>query len=239
MPVLKGDSLRFLVSIAIQKRCPLHQGNCKNTFCPGILPPKEVTIVRPPFGDPNVDPQQYWLIMRTLYGLQQCPCYWYNKIHSILQSIGLTLLLEDPCPYSSFIQDPSNPSGTKMAYPLSLVHYVDNFVYFSEDPVTKDLFCCLLVQQCKVAFMEIVNWFLGVHFFWQINLLWVTAHLTQSGFASKLVESFSLSDHYLPPMETPYRSSIPINSVAPSSEGNDSPTLKHQKATATNLPLVT
>jgi hypothetical protein len=44
-PVLCSDSLSFLVSLAIEKRRPLCQGGCKNAFCQGILPPKEVTIV--------------------------------------------------------------------------------------------------------------------------------------------------------------------------------------------------
>jgi hypothetical protein len=141
VPVLQDDSLCFLVSMAIQKCCPLCQDDCKNTFCQGILPPEEVTIVRPPSGDPNSDPQEYWQLLRTLYGLRQSPCHWYDKINSILQSIGLTPLLKDPCLYSGFIQDPSNPSGTKSAYPLSLGLYVNNSVYFSEDPAVKDLFC--------------------------------------------------------------------------------------------------
>jgi hypothetical protein len=77
--------------------------------------------------------------------------------NAILCSIGLTLSLEDPCLYSGFIQNPSDPSGTKTDVPLSLGLYIDNFIYFSEDPAVKDLFCQLLAQWCKVDFMGIVN----------------------------------------------------------------------------------
>ncbi len=70
--VLCGNLLCFLVS-GIQKCRPLCQGNYKNAFCQGILPPEEVTIVRPPSGDPNMDPQKYWLLLQTLYGLRQSP----------------------------------------------------------------------------------------------------------------------------------------------------------------------
>ncbi len=122
-PVLCGNKLCFLVSMAIQKRCPLCQGNCKNAFCWCILPPEEVTIVRPPSGNPDADPQEYWLLLHTLYGLHQSPCHWYYKINTIVHSICLT-------PF----QDPSNPSGTKSDVPLSLGLFVDNFVYFSDDP---------------------------------------------------------------------------------------------------------
>ena len=68
-PVLRQDSLRFLTSLAVQKRRTLRQGDCKNAFCHGILPLDETTIVRPPSGDPDADPQEYWLLLETLYGL--------------------------------------------------------------------------------------------------------------------------------------------------------------------------
>jgi hypothetical protein len=102
-------------------------------------------------------------------------------------------------------------------------------MYFSEDPAVKALFCRLLAERCKVDFMGIVNWFLGVHFSWQITPLAVTVHLNQSGFASNLVESFHLSDRNQTPTATPYRSGIPIDAVAPSSEDDNCPALKCQK----------
>jgi hypothetical protein len=68
--VLRQDSLRFLTSMAVASRCPLRQGECKNAFCQGILPPDEVTIVGPPSGDLKASPDEYWLLKRTLYGLR-------------------------------------------------------------------------------------------------------------------------------------------------------------------------
>jgi hypothetical protein len=121
-PVLCQDSLRFLTSLTVEKRRALRQGDCKNAFCHGILPPEETTIVRPPSGDPDADadPQEYWLLLKTLYGLRQSPRHWYDKINAILISIGLKPSLEDPCLYSGFIQDPSDPSLEKSTSPLTL-----------------------------------------------------------------------------------------------------------------------
>ncbi len=180
----------------------------------------------PPFGDPDTKPHEYWLLWRTLYGLRHSPCHWYNKINAILWSIGLTPLLEDPCLYSGFIQDPLGPSGAKSESPLSFGLYVNDFMYFSKDPAVEALFCCLLAKWCKVDFMGIVDWFLGVHFSWKITPLTVTVHLNQSGFESKLVESFSLSKRSQTPTATPYRLGVPIDSVAPSYEDNNPPALK-------------
>jgi hypothetical protein len=69
--------------------------------------------------------------------------------------------------------------------------YVIDFVYFLEDPAVEALFCHLLAERCKVDFMGIVEWFLGVYFLWRITPSLVDVHLNQSGFATNPVESFA------------------------------------------------
>jgi hypothetical protein len=71
--------------------------------------------------------------------------------------------------------------------------------------------------------MGVVKWFLGIHFSWRITSLLVAVHLNQSGFASNLVESFFRKLRNPSPMATPYRSGIPIDSIAPSTDDDDSP----------------
>jgi hypothetical protein len=234
-PVLRQDSLRFLTSMAVQKRRVLRQGDCKNAFCQGVLPLEETTIVRPPSGNPDADHQEYWLLLKTLYGLRRSPRHWYNKINAILISIGLTPPLEDPCLYSGFIQDPSAPSSEKSTSPLTLGLYVDNFVYFSEDPSVKTLFRHLLSERCKVDFMGVVEWFLGIHFSWRITSTSVAVHLNQSGFAANLVESFFQDSRNATPTATPYRSGVPIDSIAPSTEDDDSPSQLRRTAAYQSL----
>ena len=41
-PVLCQDSIRFLISLVVEKRHALWKGNCKNMFCQGIFPPEEI-----------------------------------------------------------------------------------------------------------------------------------------------------------------------------------------------------
>jgi hypothetical protein len=73
-------------------------------------------------------------------------------------------LLEEPRFYKGFLQDPNDSSGAVSPTPLLLGLYVDDFVYFSEDPEVKALFCHLLSKFCKVNFLGILEWFLGIHF---------------------------------------------------------------------------
>ena len=118
---------------------------------------KEATIVHLSSGDPEAAPVEYWLFKWTLYGFCCSPCHWYDIINAIPCLIGLTPSIEDPCLYTGFVHDPSNPSSVMLSATLSLGMYVDDFVYFSKDPAVEPLFCCLLAKQCKVEFMGIVE----------------------------------------------------------------------------------
>jgi hypothetical protein len=71
--------------------------------------------------------------------------------------------------------------------------------------------------------MGIAEWFLGVHFFWRITPFTVSVHINQFGFATNLVKSFSCQTRNKTPTATPYQLYIPIDSIAPSLNTDDSP----------------
>jgi hypothetical protein len=208
--------------MAVLAHRPLRQGNCKNTFCQGFLLPNKITIVRPPSCDPEAEPDKFWLLKRNLYGLRRSPRHWHDKINAILQLMGLTPSPKDPCLYTGFVHYPKDPSVTITTSPLSLGIYVNDFVYFLPDPAVEKLFCRLLAERCKADFMGIVEWLLGIHFSWRMTSS-TAAHLNQLGFTTNLIESFARQGCDVTPMATPYRSGIPINSIVPSINANDSP----------------
>ena len=96
----------------------------------------------------------------------------------------------DPCFYTGFVCDPRDPSSLASTVPLSLGLYVDDFIYFSEDPATEAIFEQLLRERFSVDFMGLVEWFLGIHFSWRFTSSRVDVHLNQTGFAANLVEQF-------------------------------------------------
>jgi hypothetical protein len=57
-----------------------------------------------------------------------------------------------------------------------------------KDPADEALFEHLLRERIKVDFMGLVEWFLGLHFSWQITKSMVDVHMNQSGFAANLVK---------------------------------------------------
>ncbi len=143
-PVLRPDTMHLIVSMAVEQQRTLQQGNCKNAFCQGILPPNEITIVKPPFGDPDAKKDEYWLLKWTLYGLCRSPRHWYVKIKSILEKLGLHQNAYNPCLFSGHVVDPSDPANTPSSATLTLGLYVDDSVYFSADSAIEAKFQCLL-----------------------------------------------------------------------------------------------
>ncbi len=188
-----------------------------------MLPPEETTIVRPPSGDPDATKDEYWLLLKTLYGLCWSPWHWNGKIVAILHSIGIIPSSYNPCLYSRFVRDPKNTSGSPSSTPFSMGLYVDDFVYFLEDPAVKALFEHLLWVQIKVDFMGLVEWFLGIHFSWRITKSAVDVHMNQSGFAANLVKRFCCDKWDHTPDAMPYRSGVPIDLIALSTDVDDSP----------------
>ncbi len=121
------------------------------------------------------------------------------------------------------MRDPRNPSAPHSDVPLSLGLYVNDFFYYLEDPNVEVLFKRLLKERVKVDFMGLVEWFLGIHFLWRFTFSWVDVHLNQTGFAANLVKLFCWDSWDPTPTATPYRLGVPINSIAPSPEADDSP----------------
>ena len=258
--VLHPDTLKFIVSLAVEQHRTLQQGNCKNAFCQGVVPPDEITIIKPPVGDPNAkkdeywllncmlyglrcspklikppigDPNakkdEYWLLNCTLYGLRCSPKHWCDKIRKILNSMGLHQNAYDPCLFSGQVIDPSDPLDLPTSSHLTLGLYVDNFVYFSEDPAVEVKFEWLLKQQATVDFMGTVEWFLGTHFQWSVTPDLVQVHLSQTGFASHLVEDNNIHLHNVIPDATPYSSCLPIDACPESNEDETNPTFIERK----------
>jgi hypothetical protein len=228
-PVLRSDSMQLMVSLAVEKRRTLKQGDCKIAFCQGVLPDDEITIVKPPIGNPDAAKDEYWLLKKTLYGLRRSPRHWYNKITAVLQSIGLKPDASDPCMFTGSIRDPNNLAENIPAAPLTIGLYVDDSVYFSEDPKVERLFEQLLSSLVTVDFLGTVDWFLGTHFQWSCHDDKVLVHLSQTGFAAHLVEDNNVHTRNITPDATPYCSGLPINACPESDEADDCPALLERK----------
>jgi hypothetical protein len=224
-PVLHPDTMWLMVSMAVKQRRTLKQGNCKNAFCQGILPDDEITIVKPPISNPDAKKDENWLLKHSLYGFRRSPRHWYTKIKRILNSLGLKDNTSDPYLFTGNIIDPSNPAAAPSLDPLTLGIYVDNFIYFLEDPAVERRFEQLLAVMVTVEFMGNVDWFLGTHFQWLCSNVDISIHLSQTGFMVHLVKDNNVHTHNITPDATPYCSGLPIDACPKSDKANDCPAL--------------
>ena len=161
---------------------------------------------------------------RTLYGLRHSPKHWYDKIQKIFHKLGLQQNAYDPCLFIGNILDPSDPLDSPSTSPLTLGIYVDDFVYFLENPDVEAKFVCLLKEEIMVDFMGTVEWFLGTHFQWMVMPDLVQVHLSQTGLASHLVEENNIHLCNITPDATPYWFGLPIDACPESDKDDKSPT---------------
>ena len=77
--------------------------------------------------------------------------------------------------------------------------------------------------------MDTVEWFLGTHFQWLVTPDLVQVHLSQTGFASHLVEDNNIHLRNVTPDATPYRSGLPIDACPESNEDDMNPTFIEKK----------
>ena len=75
-----------------------------------------------------------------------------------------------------------------------------------------------------VKYMGTVEWSLGTHFQWLVNPSVVKVHLSQTGFASHLVEENNIHLRHITPDATPYWSKLPIDACPESDKDETNPT---------------
>ena len=144
-PVIKYSYLYLLTTKTVRDKRILQQGYCNNAFCNANLPYDEVTVIRPPIGDPDFQDDEYWLLNKTLYGLRQSPHHWYNIIKWIIIKMLLTPSPHYPCLISSVLTNPSYPACTlDLQSQLHVGIYVGDFVFYLYDPDQEELFKTLL-----------------------------------------------------------------------------------------------
>jgi len=183
--------------------------NCdvKQAFVQSTLPDHEVYFLKPPSGCPCSQPNQYWCLIHSLYGLKRAPCIWYNTLSLHIRLLGLHHNSPaSPCLFTGHLFDGASP--------IYIGIYVDDIIYFSPSDKVEHKFEELLSNLVSVDFTGHVSHFLGIEFSWKFhddgNL---TVNLTQQSFAETLIESLGLDSLSSSTLTTPYRSSYPIDSI--------------------------
>jgi len=92
-PVIRYESLRFLLAICAKNQWRRRQFDVKSAFLYREL--KEEVYMQPPSGFSDGD--KVWKLNRCLYGLKQSANEWYAPFARFLTTTGFTAVTFDPC----------------------------------------------------------------------------------------------------------------------------------------------
>jgi hypothetical protein len=205
-PVLSQLELRLLTSLAVHHHCVLKNCDVKQAVVQSKLPENEVYFLKPPPGCPRSKANEYWRLIRSLYGLKRAPRIWFETLCSHLRSLGLQNSPISPCLFVGSII-PGEP-------PLYVGVYVDDLIYFSSSDIVEQKFEELLGNLVSVDFMGQISHFLGIEFSWTHHPGGhITVNLTQQSFAETLIDSLGFGSLSLSTYISPYRSGLPIDSI--------------------------
>ena len=176
-PVVRWETIRILVAIAVHLGWPIHQLDVLTTFLNGIL--KEDVYMNQPLG--FVKPGSEHLVCklhRSLYGLKQSPRAWYARLHAVLLAWKLTQSTSYPNLYFAHIGKDT----------IALLVYVDDILLIGSNSH--------LIAQLKHHLHRIFNTkdlgpicrYLGVQFDRSPEGL----HMHQRDYALSLLRHFSM-----------------------------------------------
>ena len=207
-PVLSQMELRLLIAEAAKRGVVPKTCDVKQSFIQSVLPDNEKYVLTPQPNCSITPPNTYLLLKKTLCGLKRSPRHWFDKCSSILQQLGLQPCPNAPCLFSGTII-PNHP-------PLYIGLYVDDCIYFSEDPAVEQAFQSKFstVLKDKISFMGPVTHFLGIKFDCLCdNANNLNIYMSQTAFIDSLTETANLTNANA--VTTPYHNGYPVDKIEP------------------------
>ncbi|RVW67170.1 Retrovirus-related Pol polyprotein from transposon RE1 [Vitis vinifera] len=153
-PVAKINSIRVLLSLAVNSNWPLHQLDVKNTFLNGDLE-EEVFMSPPPSFEESFGVGKVCKLKKSLYGLKQSPRAWFERFGKIIKHYGYTQSQAD---HTMFYKH-SNEGKV-----VILIVYVDDIVLIGDDCNELEKLKGKLAEEFEITDLGALKYFLGMEF---------------------------------------------------------------------------
>ncbi|CAN1141771.1 Retrovirus-related Pol polyprotein from transposon TNT 1-94 [Linum perenne] len=153
-PVAKINSIRVLLSIAVNLNWPLHQLDIKNAFLNGTLD-EEVYMTLPPGYEKTLGPGKVCRLNKSLYGLKQSPRAWFEKFGTVVKRFGF---IQSQADHTMFINHLPN---NKL---VVLIVYVDDIIVTGDDEAGIMLIKKQLATEFEIKDLGMLRYFLGLEF---------------------------------------------------------------------------
>ena len=187
-PVIRTESIRLLLNIAIVKNLRVRQFDIKTAFLNGTL--DEIVYIKQPEGYDDGS-GRVCLLKKALYGLKQSPRMWNQCFVNYLKSLGFNQCSGDQCVLKK----------DEMIVGL----HVDDFIVLYDDEGTLRHFITSITSKFDVKDLGELNYFLNV----KIERTNTSFLLSQKRFIEEAVEEFGLSE--AKPLYTPLDPSIKLS----------------------------
>ena len=188
-PVVRQESLRVLLNLAVLNGCCVRQLDIRTAFLNGVL--EEDIYIKQPNGYED-GTKRICKLKKALYGLKQAPRVWNFELMGFLSTIGFQQIQSDNCILINNIQT------------VYISVYVDDILVIgAESEVNK------IVENLKNKFdtkdLGEINFLLGI----KVEKLQKGLWLSQSVYAKELLERFSMSN--CKPVSTPSDANVRLS----------------------------
>jgi hypothetical protein len=188
-PVVKLESIRYIIARACQRQMVLSQGDVKTAFLSSSMEGETVYIEQPEgFREPGKE-DHVCLLNRAIYGLHQSPRLFYRHIRKILGGFGFSSISADQ---SVFVKD--TPEGKVL---LGL--YVDDALVAGDTNSLVQETKALLNTRFEMKWTDDPKVLLGIEI--EQDREKGTITLSQKNFAREILEQFNMIDCH--PVKTP------------------------------------
>ena len=177
-PVVRFDTVRFMLSIAARNRLSLGQFDIKTAFLYGSL--KEDVYMKQPEGFDD-GTTRVCKLFKSLYGLKQAPRCWTEHFTNFIQCFGFCRSTADPCFYVYKRADER----------MFLSIYVDDGLVAASHEHLIDKLLNELSKQFKITSTRNVTSFLGVEIY---QLRDGSIFISQNKYIQSILERFNLSE---------------------------------------------
>ena len=179
-PVVRFESIRTIIALAIQKGLKIHQMDVETAFLNGELT-EEIYMKQPEGFVEKGRENQVCKLTKSIYGLKQSPRCWNYVLDTQLKSMGFAQTKSDPCIYVSTIGEP-----------FIIAIYVDDIVLVSKTDQRLTEVKREIESKFKVKDLGELHYFLGVKVVQNTEKqsIW----LGQPSYIKQLLEQFNMSN---------------------------------------------
>ena len=194
-PVIRFESIRSILSLAVEHNLQVHHMDVSSAFLNGDL--DETIYMSQPPGFAKVGSENLVCkLKKSIYGLKQAPKCWNTSLDNYLKELNFEQCSSDPCLYTCIKDDNM----------CILAVYVDDIILASDSIERINEVKASLHNRYKMKDLGLLNYFLGVNV--EQDLQNGTISLNQANYIEKLLDQFNMKDAN--PVKTPVDPAIKL-----------------------------